>query len=248
MRAFDAIENSIIYAYRGSIAHNLRVDDTGQTDDTDLMGVCIAPIDYYFGIRHFEQYEQLPSESDDRDIVVYDIKKYFRLLLKANPNVISLLWNHPSHYIKITELGQRLIDNRHIFNSQLSFKSFHGYAYSQLKKMTHGAYRGYMGAKRKKLVDKFGVVGENASHLIRLLIMGTEFLNTGEFTVYREHDRDFLLSIKLGEYSMEQIQRMADKYFIDIKVAKAGSKLPKEPDYSKANELLISIMQDYFSN
>jgi uncharacterized protein len=241
---FNAIDHSIIYAYRGSIAHNLQ---DGPIDDIDTMGVCIAPLEYYLGLKRFEQFEKQPTEEDNKDIVVYDIKKYFNLLLKSNPNVISLLWNHPDMYIHKTELGQKLIDNRSIFSSQQAFKSFYGYAYSQLKKMTHRDYKGYMGAKRKSLVDQHGYDTKNACHLIRLLKMGVEFLQTGELTVFREEDRDFLLSIKRGEFSFEQIQRLADKGFASILSAKEYTSLPINPNYKKAESLLMEIMYDYFN-
>ena len=241
---FDARKHSIIYAYRGSIAHNLQ---SSPIDDIDYMGVCIAPIEYYFGLCHFEQYEKLPTDDNNEDIVIYDIKKFFRLLLKSNPNVISLLWNKPEHHIRVTDLGRQIIDNRDIFSSQLLFDSFFGYAYSQLKKMTHGAYRGYMGAKRKALVDKYGYDTKNACHLVRLLIMGTEFLNTGQMKVYRDTDRDFLLDIKKGKYTFEEINKMAEELFVDIKQAKEKSALPPKPDHKYANKLLTDIMHSNFS-
>lgn len=232
----------ILYSYRGSKAHGLL---TEETDDIDLIGVCIPPISYFFGLDKFEQFSQLPTENNKDDIVIYDIRKYFRLLLKSNPNVISLLWNDWSDYLIIDGYGYDLIESREIFNSQQAYFSFGGYAKSQLHKMVSGAYKGYMGAKRKALVEKFGYDTKNASHLIRLLKMGIEFLSTGKFIVKRTKDRDELLGIKYGERSLESIKRQAIKLFTQLDEAKSKSKLPEYPDFDSANKLLQKTLIDY---
>jgi len=133
------------------------------------MGICVPPKRYFYGLKEFEQFEKFVVEWD---VVIYSLKKFVKLLFKNNPNVVSLLWLKDEHYIKKTIYGERIIKNRDIFSCKVAYKTFCGYAKDQLHRMTHGAYQGYMGDKRKKLVSKYGYDCKNAAHLIRLLNMG----------------------------------------------------------------------------
>ena len=101
--------------------------------------------------------------------------------------------------------------------------------------------QGYMGAKRKALVDKFGYDTKNASHLIRLLRMGIEFLTDGVLYVER-HDARQLLEIKRGEWTLEQVKTEADRLFKLADEAYIKSSLPKEVDRDAINDLCIDVV------
>jgi predicted nucleotidyltransferase len=242
---FSPMDHCILYAYRGSIAHNLYIppEEEMATDDRDLMGVCVAPLDYYIGIRSFEQMEIMQGADD---IVIYDLRKFMRLLMKGNPNVISLLWNKPEMYLILSTEGRQLIENRNLFMTRQLFKSFSGYAYGQLKKMFSGNTAGYMGAKRKEIFNKFGYDTKNAAHLIRLLRMCCEFAETGTFNVYRTTDREELLSIKRGQVQSKMIEEMADELFEKVKQYAESSNLPESADHQKCNKLCLDIMFQYY--
>jgi len=240
---FDVKKACILYGYRGSLAHNMYIppDEPMSTDDRDFTGVCIAPIDCYLGLEHFDHKEYW--EGDD-DIVIYDLRKFVRLLIKSNPNVLGFLWS--KSFLTKTELGQRLIDNRDLFSSKYAYKSFVGYAKSQLHKMNHQSYQGYMGAKRKELVNEFGYDVKNAAHLIRLLRMGAEFLTDGQMKVWRE-DANELKEIKQGKWSKERVKSEASKLFTKAEEAHLNSPLPEYPDTQLINDLLVEIYKDYFN-
>jgi hypothetical protein len=82
---------------------------------------------------------------------------------------------------------------------------------------------------------------KNAAHLIRLLRMGAEFLQTGRLQVYRTTDADELKLIKRGGWTLDQVKREAERLFAGIEKARAWSPLPPGPDESAANELLMQI-------
>jgi len=235
-------ERAILMGFRGSQAHGTYRPNTDPTsiDDIDVMAILIQPKEAYLGFGRQETYERM---EDPWDIVAYDVKHFVRLLCKQNPNVMSMLWMRRSDYQHISEAGQLLIDNRDLFISKDAYHSFTGYAYSQLHKMTHGANQGYMGAKRKQLVDKFGYDTKNASHLIRLLNMNIEFLSTGVLNVLRE-DNTYLVQIKRGEFPLDYIQAEARKLFDIAKAALANSKLPDHVDMGKAENLLVRILSE----
>ena len=247
MEEFDPTEHTIVYGYRGSKAHNMYINPSEPmgTDDVDYIGVWISPIDYYFGLKQKENHESFVGKDD---IVMYDIKKFFKLLVKSNPNVLSLLWNNPSMIIKGSREWDMILSNRDLFSSKQAVNSFHGYAKSQLHKMKTNVFQGYMGEKRKKLVKEHGYDTKNASHLIRLLRMGHEFLDTGKMTVFRTEDRDELIAIKRGEWTFEQVIGEADNMFNALDGVTKTSPLPDEIDLRKVNTLMVSILENYFYN
>jgi predicted nucleotidyltransferase len=237
--------NTILLGYVGSISHGTHIpsNDPDGIDDVDIMGVCIAGEQVYLGLKNFEQKEKKYNEWDS---VVYEIRKFFRLLLKQNPNVLGLLYLQPTNYLFKDEAGQLIIDNRSLFVSKEAYHSFVGYAHGQLHRMTHGAFLGYMGEKRKRLVAEFGYDCKNAAHLIRLLRMGIEYLTDGTLRVFRE-DAHELKEIKTGKWSLERVQREAGDLFKLAQEAYVRSPLPPSPNYSEAERLLIKILRTYFS-
>jgi hypothetical protein len=289
----------ILLGYRGSIAHNLYVpqSDPDSTDDKDIMGVYVAPIEHYLGFGRSEVKERFIKEWD---AVSYEVRKFIGLLLKCNPNVLSLLWLPGRHLIYQHELGRYLCENKNVFITKAAYHSFTGYAYGQLKRMTHfnqqaqhemaaleeiisdqgidlnelkatqserdrmledgrrlgdviDRYKGlksqyysggYMGAKRRELVRRIGFDSKNASHLIRLLRMGIEFLVEGELHVGRA-DAAQLLEIKRGEWPLERVKEEAERLFKLAEEAYVRSPLPPKPDEQQAERLCMEIISRY---
>lgn len=98
------------------------------------MGVYVGPIEHYLGFGREEVKERFINEWD---AVSYEIRKFVRLLLKCNPNVLSMLWIPERHIIFIHDLGRYLHENKGIFATKQAYHSFNGYAYGQFKRMTH---------------------------------------------------------------------------------------------------------------
>lgn len=103
---------------------------------------------------------------------------------------------------------------------------------------------GFMGEKRKALVQKFGYDAKNAAHLLRLLKMGCEFLRTGELVVDRRiaGDADWLLSVKRGEWALWDVQTEAERLFNQMREAKDVCVLPETPDMRLVGNLLMDIL------
>lgn len=237
---------SILYAYRGSIAHGMYVPNTdpNSIDDIDLIDVVAPGESHYFGLKEFGSSGTKEIKDDPYDIVAYEVRKVVRMLANANPNILSLLWLREDHYLGLEAPGRLLIENRELFSSQRAYKSFAGYANGQLQKLEHGAFKGYMGDKRKALVEKYGYDPKMAAHLIRLLRMGGEFLRTGELKVFRDDDVDELLAIKRGEFELNRIRQMSDKLFADINESRDLTVLPDEPDMDAINSLCVEIVRE----
>lgn len=241
---FDLQKNTILLGYMGSIVHGTHIPPKdGGIDDRDVMGICIPTEEFYLGLRKFEQ---IDTWVEDYDIIIYEFRKFINLLIKNNPNVLGLLWLPENYYIKIEAAGRMLIEQRDLFSSKQAYKSFSGYAYGQLKRMTNYKYEGYMGEKRKALIEQFGYDTKNAAHLIRLLRMGIEFLSTGELNVYR-HDAKQLVAIKCGEYTLDEIKKMAEEMFPLMEKALVQSKLKDKVDINVIEELSVTILKDHLN-
>lgn len=236
---------TVLCCYRGSHAHGTyrSPDNPDSIDDTDFMSFVVPDKSCYLGLNDYGSRGTVEIKHEELDIVNYEMRKAVNLIAGCNPNMIAALWCDSSHYVVRTPETDALIWNRDLFSTKLAYKTFCGYATEQLKKMTNNATLGYMGAKRKQLVEKFGYDSKNSSHLIRLLRMGTELLETGLLRVERSSiDAQELISIKKGEWSLEQVKNESDRMFVRLEEAHKTSKLPERPDMNKINELCVSIV------
>ncbi len=225
--------------YRGSVAHGTAGDII---DDVDICGVFIAPETHYFGLTNFEHVERI-GVAGKYDFALFEIRKYFRLLLKSNPNVLSLLWLPQNLYIVQADWGKEIVNCRHLFMSKAIHKSFGGYAYGQLQRMTRCCTKqAFQGTKRRERFEKFGYDCKNAAHLIRLLRMGTEALVTGEINVAR-HDAKQLKQIKAGDWTLKQIEDEAERLQRLLDDAFVKSDLPARPNFEKVEQLLIHLLK-----
>ena len=139
---------------------------------------------------------------------------------------LGLLWMRPEDFIVRSEPFERFRDARQAFVCTQVADAFGGYAMSQLRAVHKNRHEGYMGQKRRVLVERYGYDVKHAAHLVRLLRMAVEFLEEGTLNVYRTHDADQLRSIKRGEWELEQVQREAGELFARLEELKERSTLP----------------------
>lgn len=235
----------ILHGYRGSVAHGMYEPPTEPTsiDDKDTMAICVPTADYYYGLSEYGSRGTREIKHGEWDIVIYEARKMLRLLAGGNPNVLALLWLPENLYIAREAPGRHLLDNRDLFVGRHVYKPFIGYATQQLYKMEHGAFKGYMGEKRKALVEEFGYDTKNAAHLIRLLRMGIEFLRDGVLNVDRGgYDAAELLAIKHGEWGLQRVKAEAARLFRRAEDVYDRSTLPVAPDRERVNRLCVEIV------
>jgi len=241
-------ETTLLSGYRGSIAHNLYVKENTEDlakCDTDTFKLYCFPRDYYIAMEgYYRSREVYEHKIEDIDLVAYEIRKAIHLLSGCNPNVMTFVYNRPQEYTTISKGGQLLLDRRDEFLAKKRIKdAYGGYAFAQLTRLTGGAYKGYMGAKRKELVDIKGYDTKNAMTLIRLIINGIELLENGKMDVYRTTDREFLMDIKRGKFNLSEIKDMADEWFQKLDRAYEKSELPEVNNKKRISELLANILE-----
>lgn len=243
-------ENCIVLlsGYRGSIAHGTYIPSTdpNSVDDIDIMHIVVPPLDCYFGLKGWGHRGTKQYNENEYDVLAYELRKFISLLLKSNPNVLSMLFLDDTDYIVMTDWGREIIQQRQIFLSKQAYQSFMGYALGQLKRMTAFRTEGYMGAKRKALVEKFGYDVKNAGHLVRLLRMGIELLKTGNLQVKRP-DAEELKEIKTGAWSLEKVKEEHAKLYVKMTDIYEYSPLPDRPDIEAANRLCMRILSDIWN-
>jgi uncharacterized protein len=243
---FDLGGHTVYAGLMGSVSHGTYVPktDPDSIDDVDIMAVVVPSPRWLLGLH---QWEHWVKQLDELDVVGYSLRKFVGLLLKANPNVVGLLWLRPEFILTQHPAFKPMVENRQAFSSKRAYESFVGYSKSQLNKMGLPGHRAYMGAKRKELVERYGYDCKNAAHSVRLLRMGIEFLETGELNVYRGADADELKAIKRGEWTLDQVKAEVDRLSDRIVAARDRSPLPPEPNSALAEELLIDITQTIWS-
>jgi uncharacterized protein len=188
--------------------------------DVDRRGFYLPPADLHWSLAGVP--EQL--ESDD-ERVYWEVGKFIRLALKANPNIIETLYSPMVE--RCTPAAKPLIDNRHIFLSKRIHQTYNSYAASQFKKL------------EQDMRARGEVKWKHAMHLIRLQLAGSAILRTGNVILDTGPWRDKLLAIRSGSVPWQEVDAWRIQLHRELDDALAGTSLPEEPDYKRANELLI---------
>jgi predicted nucleotidyltransferase len=124
-------ERTIFLTRHGSHAYGTSTP----TSDEDFKGVAIPTVKYFMGyLERFEQAE-FRHQQHGVDMVIYDIRKFFKLAADCNPSIIEVLYTDPNDHIFLTEVGKKLLAGRDQFLSRKAKHTFSGYAVSQLKKI-----------------------------------------------------------------------------------------------------------------
>lgn len=120
-------ERTLYKCIHGSHAYGTNTYES----DIDIKGICVPPKEYYLGNKIFEQYEQRNPE----DMAIYELRKFTRMALNANPNIFEILFVDPSCVLSMNPIIQPLFENRDLFLSKKVKSSFFGYAKDRLKQI-----------------------------------------------------------------------------------------------------------------
>lgn len=213
----DDLRPFIIYrCVIGSRAYGLDDD----TSDTDRRGFYLPPARLHWSLAG------LPEQIEDHTAqeTYWELEKFLRLALKANPNMLECLYTPLVEHA--TPLAEELRGMRDRFLSKQLYQTYNGYVLSQFRRIeqdlrTHGAVR-----------------NKHAMHLIRLLLSGIIALREGTIPVRVSEHRTQLLAIKRGELSWAEVNawRMALHQAFDA--AYAVSALPEQPDSAAIDAFL----------
>ncbi len=239
----------------GSVAYGVSSD----TSDMDIYGFCIPEKQVIFPhlAGYIPGFGQQPEKFDqwmahhikdeekdtEYDCCIYNIVKYFSLVMENNPNMVDSLFTPHNAILHCSPIAQMVRDERHIFLHKGSWHKFKGYAYSQMHKIRS---KEEPQGKRKELIEQFGYDVKFAYHVVRLIDEIDQILN--EETLDLQRNREKLKAIRRGEWKLEDIEEYFTRREKDLETAYANSKLPHSPDEKKIRQLLMNCLEHHYGN
>jgi uncharacterized protein len=200
----------------GSTAYGLSQEGS----DVDRRGFYLPPADLEWSLAGVP--EQLENDQEE---VYWEIEKFIRLALKANPNVLECLYSPLVE--TCAPLAQELIGMRGIFLSRYVHRTYNAYVLSQFKKL------------EQDLRNHGQIRWKHVMHLIRLLLSGVEVLKHGLVPLRVDEYRDQLLAIRRGEVPWQEVEHWRLELHRELDAAVAATDLPEHPDYGRANAFLV---------
>lgn len=246
-------DNTMYLCVMGSKAYGVSTDDS----DEDIYGFCIPPKRMLVNpinefVPGFDQYEDFgqwqehhindKSSGKEYDFSVYNITKYFRLVMENNPNMIDSLFVPRTCVIHSTPISEKIRESRKMFLHKGAYHKFKGYAYSQLHKMRIKSPD--PGSKRWVDYQKHGYDLKFAYHLVRLLNEAEQILVEGDLDLQR--NREQLKSIRRGEWYENQIIEYFNNKEKQLEELYAKSDLPHSPDRNKIRALLVECLEMHY--
>jgi hypothetical protein len=201
----------------GSRAYGLE----SETSDTDRRGFFLPPADLHWSLAAMP--EQIEDEQEQE--CYWELEKFLRLALKANPNVLETLYSPLRE--SVSPLAEELLAMRASFLSRAVHQTYNGYVLSQFKKM------------EQDLRQRGEVSWKHAMHLVRLLLSGITVLREGFVPLRVDGHRDRLLAVKRGEMPWEDVERWRLELHREFDAALAATALPERPDYPRVNRFLL---------
>lgn len=238
----------------GSTLHGVSDPSTG--DDVDEMGICLEPRSHVIGLSHFEQYEfrtqpvNVRSQAGDIDRCVYSLRKWAKLASAGNPTVLMPLFAPVEKDRYVHPLGQKLLMSSHLFLSKQAGRKFLGYLDGQRSRYLDPGRQDSKHASRPELVEKYGWDTKTGYHAIRLALQGKELMQHHTIVLpMRDCNREFLLRVRQGEFSKEEVTRRLDERYIPmLKQATEESTLPDTCDMAAIDRFLISVYEKFWDD
>jgi predicted nucleotidyltransferase len=201
----------------GSRAYGLEEDSS----DIDRRGIYLPPADLEWSLLGVP--EQL--ERQETQECYWELEKFLRLALRANPNVLECLYTPLVE--QTSPLAEELLAMRDWFLTKQVYQTYNGYVMSQFKKLG------------QDLRNKGAIRWKHAMHLVRLLLSGIAILTEGAVPVRVGEHRDHLLAIRSGKVSWQEVNAWRKELHHAFDGAWAKTKLPEHPDYDRVNIFLV---------
>jgi hypothetical protein len=111
---------------------------------------------------------------------------------------------------------------------------------------SYQSWQKYRNSKRKEIEAKCGFDAKHASHALRLLYTGREIIQTKTLIVDRRKagDADYLLEVKKGNVSYEEVMAECDRVYNEIKsIDERDIDLSDRVDEDLLNHLCIELVE-----
>ena len=210
-------QSRLVYQVRGG---SLLYGTWNEHSDEDLRGIIIPPLSYFMGLDKFEQYQ---SNEGDEDFCYYDIRKFFKLALDGNPNVLELLWSNEAQ----KEHGNRIREMRRFFLSKAIVRPHIGMSTAHYKRLERGP-----------------INWKDAMHVIRVLSQCIDLLTMKQI-IFPRPDAEFLKEVRAGEWSWDYVSTHINDLMDHVRDAEHDSDLPKTPNRRLVGSMMGGLIIDY---
>lgn len=134
-----AEENCILKIRSGSHLYGTSLP----TSDEDFVGIFMAPVEYILGMNSVEEVDLSVKSKDDAgkntseavDAKLYEFRRFCKLAVQNNPNIIEILFVNEPNIIVINNIGRELLNMAKTFPCKEASRGFLGYAKAQKHKM-----------------------------------------------------------------------------------------------------------------
>jgi predicted nucleotidyltransferase len=251
------VSNTMYETIMGSESYGVSNDDS----DRDVYGFCIPPKTMIFphlagyvpgfgknlppGFEQYQHHHIIDKEtSREYDITIYNIVKYFQLLMENNPNMIDSIFTPRRCVVHSTKIGEMVRDARKEFLHKGCWHKFKGYAYAQMSKIKNKTNA--QNEKRAASIEAYGFDVKFAYHVVRLLDECEQILMTGDLNI--EQNREQLKAIRRGEWTLAQLDQWAEDKHRQLEGLYVSSTLRHTPDEDALKNLLVNCLEEHYGN
>lgn len=240
-----AARKVIVLAESGSRVLGLASDEKSDIDEmgivletpADVLGFDTFETDVYRTAAERTGNFDAKSEAGDIDLVLYGLRKFVRLAVSGNPNVIAMLYVPEDKCRIYTPLARELQAIASYFISKRVLSAFTGYMAAQRLRLL-----GLKGGMRVNRDNAAGFDTKYAMHMIRLGMQGYEYALNGYLSFPLASDKiKYLTSIRNGFHSLEYIIESAEKYEDAINDALQKSDFPEKPALNSITSWLTDV-------
>lgn len=134
-----AKQNRILEIVTGSHLYGTQTE----TSDIDQVGIFLPDITHILGFKTVEEVDFSIIDKQEngkntqyaQDKKLYEFRKFLKLALENNPNILEQLFCNEENIIFINGVGRELLSIKHLFPWKGCKQRFLGYAFSQKHKM-----------------------------------------------------------------------------------------------------------------
>jgi hypothetical protein len=220
---------TILRVQTGSRAYGCHNEDS----DHDEVAIVLENLDERMEIGK-EPFTSGQKKIGSGDCHIYSLEKFCQLATQGNPNILEVCFSPVLFY---TPEGNELIENRNWFWSKQAGSRFLGYMKAQKERLL--GERGQKDVNRKDLVEKYGYDTKYAYHIIRLGLIGNEFITSGYIRLpMRDSHVKVLKAIRNGEWKIGEVIQEADEQERLMKLAIEHGAAPEKPASSNCSKWL----------
>lgn len=227
----------VLWALAGSQNYGLATESS----DEDHMAF-VAPLfeDLYRGRTYHSQTITLTD-----DLMVHDVRKVPDLLWKSNPSFMEVLF---SRDVRVPDIFaapfiRRILSMRGdiaAMNLPVMWRTTMGMHISRMGRLEKGT------ESTQPLVDRYGYDTKQAMHAIRFLwvlrkFADSDFMDFGSAITATSEERESLLAIKSGRYTLEEFREYAERTMRETEELKPLFE-GAEPDRDTFSELDATVM------